>query len=241
MNTATPDNWYNSNVGSRRNFQQTVTAGFLQADVSLTRRLTVRTGVRVENTLNEFTEFAPRFRSEIVAAGFPVNNAGRATTVPGLMYQFLSKPRVVRESEYYNVFPSLVAKYKILPNLEFQIGANKAISRPPVDNLTGSFNILEDIQRVDAPNADLQPEYSKNYQTRLAYYFGVRAPGQLSVGLSQNEISNLRETFDYTAEDFGVDDPEFAAYTFRSTRNSAEERRFRNMELAYNQTLGFLP
>lgn len=241
VNNATPDNWYTSNVGSRRNFRQTVTAGFLQADVSLTRKLTVRGGVRVENTLNEFTEFDPRFRSEIVAAGFPVNAAGRATTVPGLMYQFLSNPRVVRESEYYNVFPSLVAKYKILPNLEFQIGANKAISRPPVDNLTGSFNILEDIQRVDAPNADLKPEYSKNYQTRLAYYFGVRAPGQLSVGLSQNEISNLRETFDYTAEDFGVDDPEFAAYTFRSTRNSAEERRFRNMELAYNQTLGFLP
>ncbi len=241
VNTATPDNWYTSNVGTRRNFRQTVTAAFLQADVSLTRRLTVRTGVRVENTLNNFTEFSPRFRSEILAAGFPVNNAGRATTVPGLMYQFLSKPRIGRESEYYNVFPSLVAKYKILPNLEFQFGANKAISRPPVDSLTGNFNILEDIQRVDAPNAELKPEHSKNYQTRLAYYFGVHAPGQLSLGLSQNEISNLRETFDFTAEEFGVTDPEFAAYTFRTTKNSNEERRFRNLEFSYQQTLGFLP
>ena len=241
VNTATPDNWYTSNVGTRRNFKQTVTAGFLQADTSLSRRLTMRVGVRVENTLNEFTEFDPRLRREIVAAGFPVNAAGRATTVPGLEYQFLSQPRVVRESEYYNVFPSTVFKFKITPQLEFQIGANKAISRPPVDNLTGNFNVLEDLQRVDAPNADLKPEYSKNYQTRLSYYFGARAPGQLSVSLSQNEIRNLRETFDFTADDFGIDDPDFSAYTFRSTRNSAEERKFRNMELAYNQTLGFLP
>ena len=241
VNTATPDNWFVSNVSSRRNFRQTVTAGFTQADVSLSRRLTVRTGLRWENTLNQFTEVDPRFRSEILAAGFPVNAAGRATTVPGLAFQFLSNPRVQRESEYHNWFPSVLVKYKILPNFEFQAGANRAISRPPVDNLTGIRNILEDIQRIDSPNADLQPEHSKNYQARLAYYFSGRTPGQLSLALSQNDISNLRETFDYTAEQFGEEDPEFATYTFRSTRNSAEERRFRNLEIAHNQTLGFLP
>ncbi len=241
VNTATPDNWFTSNVSSRRNFRQTVTAAYTQADISLPPRVTVRAGVRWENTLNQFTEVDPRFRSEIIAAGFPVNNAGRATTVPGLQYQFLSKPRVERESDYHNLFPSLLVKYKIRPNLEFQLGANRAISRPPVDSLTGIRNILEDIQRIDSPNADLQPEHSKNYQARLAYYFGGRTAGQLSLALSQNDISNLRETFDYTAEEFGEDDPEFATYTFRSTRNSREERRFRNMELSYNQTLGFLP
>src|SRR5207248_2524372 len=40
---------------------------------------------------------------------------------------------------------------------------------------------------------------------------------------------------------FGNEDPDFDAFTFRSTRNSTETRRFRNMEIAYNQTLGFLP
>ena len=48
-------------------------------------------------------------------------------------------------------------------------------------------------------------------------------------------------SFDFTASEFGNDDPDFVAYTFRTTRNSAEQRRFRNMEIAYNQTLGFLP
>ncbi|MBL9188744.1 MAG: TonB-dependent receptor [Opitutaceae bacterium] len=241
VHTSTPDNFYTSFVSSRRNFRQTVTAGYTQADVAFSRKLTLRMGVRMENTLNEFTEFNPRLRSEIVAAGFPVNNAGRALTIPGLQYQFFSKPQAVRESEYRNWFPSAVMKFKPTPNLEFQLGANKAISRPPVDSLTGIRNIIEDIQRIDSPNADLQPEYSKNFQTRLAYYFQGRSPGQMSIALSQNDIRNLRETFDFTAEEFGEDDPEFATYTFRSTRNSAETRRFRNMELAYNQTLGFLP
>ncbi len=96
-------------------------------------------------------------------------------------------------------------------------------------------------QRVTAPNPKLEPEYSKNAQSRLAYYFGGRSPGQLSLAMSQNEIRNLRETFDYSASEFGNEDPDFAAFTFRTTRNNTEQRRFRNMEVAYNQTLGFLP
>jgi outer membrane receptor protein involved in Fe transport len=94
---------------------------------------------------------------------------------------------------------------------------------------------------VDSPNANLRPEHSNNYQARLAYYFGNRAPGQLTVAVAQNDIRNLRETFDYTPSEFGVEDEEYANYTFRSTRNSQEERRFRNCEVLYNQALGFLP
>ena len=241
IKVATPDNYYTAFVGNRRNFRQTVTAGYSQADVRATTQLMVRVGVRVEETANRFLEVDPRFRREIIAAGFPVSAAGRATTVEGLQYQFFSNPRIARQSEYYNVFPSLLLKYKLTQDLEFQAGVNKAISRPPVDSLTGLFNILEDVQRVEAPNAELKPEHSKNYQARLAYYFGNRAPGQLTLAVSQNDISNLRETFDYTASEFGEEDPDFASYTFRTTRNSNEERRFRNLDISYNQTLGFLP
>ena len=241
VRAATPDNYYNSFVANKRDFRQTVPAGYGQADVNLTRKLTVRGGVRVEVTENRFMEFDPRFRSELIAAGYPTNAAGRATTVDGLRYQFFSNPRVARTSEYYNVFPSALIKYKLRPNFEFQAGANRAISRPPIDGLTGLWSVVEDAQRVDAPNANLKPEYSRNYQARLAYYFGNKAPGQLTAAVSQNDIRNLRETHDYTASEFGIEDEDFATYTFRSTRNSAEERRFRNMDLSYNQTLGFLP
>ena len=241
VRAATPDNYYNAFVANKRDFRQTVTAGFGQADVSVTRQLTLRGGLRVEETKNRFMEFDPRFRSELIAAGYPTNAAGRATSYAGLQYQFFSQPRIARTSEYYNVFPSLLAKYRIAPNFELQAGANKAISRPPIDSLTGLWSIVEDVQRVDSPNADLKPEYSNNYQARLAYYFGNKAPGQLTLAVSQNDITNLRETYDYTPSEFGVEDEEFANYTFRSTRNSSEERRFRNLDISYNQTLGFLP
>ncbi len=241
VRTATVDNYYTAFVANRRNFRQTVTAGYAQLDVNPLRRLTVRGGVRVELTENRFLEPDPRLRREILAAGYPVNAAGRATTIPGIDYQFFSQPRRVRESDYANAFPSVLTKYRFTENFEFQAGFNRAISRPPIDSLTGVYNVIEDVQRVDAPNSALEPEHSKNYQARLAYYFGNRAPGQLTLQTSQNNIRNLRETFDFTASEFGEEDPDLQAYLFRTTRNSAETRRFRNLELSYNQTLGFLP
>ena len=46
---------------------------------------------------------------------------------------------IKRHSQYHNFFPSVLTKYQILPNFEFQAGFNKAISRPPIDSLTGLF------------------------------------------------------------------------------------------------------
>ncbi len=245
VHTGTPENFYTAFVANKRDFRQTVKAGYTQADVRLTSKLQVRFGVRMEETLNAFKEFDPRTRAQVQAAGYTLNaagtNGGRALTVPGIMYQFMSQPRVTRTSQYRDFFPSVTTKYQVLPNLEFQAGFNKAISRPPIDSLTGLWSVDEVNQRVSAPNAKLEPEYSKNSQARLAYYFGGRSPGQLSLAMSQNEIRNLRETFDYSASEYGNDDPDFALFSFRTTRNSSEQRRFRNMEIAYNQTLGFLP
>jgi TonB-dependent receptor len=243
--TPTPENFYTAFIANKRDFRQTVTAGYTQADVRVTSKLQVRFGARAEQTKNALREFDPRTRAQVLAAGYtmnaPATNGGRALTVPGLIYQFMSQPRVTRTSSYVNFFPSALLKYQLLPNLEFQAGFNKAISRPPIDSLTGVWVADEVNQRVTAPNPSLEPEFSKNSQARLAYYFGGRSPGQVSFAVSQNEIRNLRETFDFSATEFGNDDPDFIAYTFRTTRNSQEERRFRNMEVAYTQTLGFLP
>jgi len=251
VHTATPDNYYNAFIVPKRDFRQTVTSSYVQADTRITSKLQVLGGVRWELTQNAVTEWEPRLRDQVVAAGFPVNTSGRATTFAGLQYQYQSLPRVTRRSEYDNFFPSVNVKYTIVQDVQLQAGFSRAIGRPPIDNLAGLWNIVEDAngvtQRVDAPNPALQPERIKKYDARIAYYFGSRgargsrSPGQLSLAVSQNEITNLRETFDYTAEEFGVDDPEYADYTFRSTRNSSASRRNRNMEFSYQQTMGFLP
>ena len=245
VHTGTPENYYTSFIANARDFKQTLNSAFGQADLRIGPKLRVRLGLRVEETRNELTEFDPLTRAQVIAGGFPVyattTNSGRATTIAGLQYQYMSQPRIVRESKYDNWFPSLLIKYQILTNLELQAGFNKAISRPPIDSLTGLFVVDETNFRVNAPNAKLEPEFHKNYQVRLAYYFGNKSPGQLSLALSQNDATNFRQTFDFSASEFGIDDPDFASYTFRTTINSTEEQRFRNMDLAYNQTLGMLP
>jgi len=243
--TGTPENYYTSFIANGRKFRQTMTAGYAQADTRVTSKLQVRFGVRMERTQSAVTEFNPRTRAEVLAAGYTANtvgaNSGRALTFAGMQYQFQSQPRVTREAQYDNYFPSLLLKYRILPNFEFQAGANKGIGRPAIDDLTGLWTIDEQNQRVTAPNADLKPEQHRSFQSRLAYYFEGRSPGEVSLALSQNEATNFIQTFDYSASEFGVDDPDFAAYTFRSKSNFATVQRTRNLEFAYRQTLGFLP
>jgi iron complex outermembrane receptor protein len=245
VHTGTPENYYTAFFANPRDFKQIVTSAYTQATVRLSSRLTMLGGVRFEETENQVKEFDPLTRNQMIAAGYTVNAAGtsggRALTLPGIIHQYTANPRVTRTGVYHNYFPSVMFKFYITPNFEFQVGYNKAISRPPLNSITGLWGIDEVNQRVSAPNPELLPEYHKKLQSRLAYYFRGRSPGQITLDLTQNKATNFRQTFDFTAEEFGVDDPDFAPYTFRTTVNSADEQTFKSADLAYNQTLGFLP
>jgi TonB-dependent receptor len=247
VNTATPENYYADYYANPRHFVQTMNAGYWQSDVRLTSTLQIRFGVRAEQTKNAFREFDPLTRAEMLKLGIPLNavgtNAGRPLTIAGMRTMFETKPRITRRSEYTDFFPSLVAKWTPIPNLEWQAGVNKGISRPGVDNLTGLWvqNDNANPPTVSAPNPTLQPEHHKVYQTRIAYYFGGRSPGQVSVAFIQDEATNFIVSRNYTAQEFGVDDPNFSNYTFISTTNTVGLQRYKNMDLNYNQTLGFLP
>lgn len=240
----TPENFYNVYVNNSRYLRQTVSSGYGQADIRLMPRLQTRLGVRFEETRTMTREFNPRSRADVIAAGFPVNapgtNAGRPQTVAGMAYQYLSQPRLIRKASYHNYFPSLVFKYQIRPNFDVQAGWNKSIGRPAIDDLTGVWAIDENAQRVTLSNPALLPEYHKKFQARAAYYFGGKSPGQLSFSVAQVASENFVQSFDFTAAQYGVDDPDFANYTFRTRINSPTAVRYRNMDVAYNQTLGFL-
>ena len=238
VNIATADNYYNAFIAPKRDITQVVTAAYTMADLRISKRLAIRTGLRWEKTENVAKEFDPLSNREVAAAGFPVNTAARPTTIAGYEYQYLTNPKVERTKKYDNFFPMISAKFNITPDLEFQTGFNKAISRPPVDSLTGAWLINEDNHVITSPNPFLLPEYSKNFAARLAYY--NRTAGQFSIAVTQNTIRNARLTRRGTAEEFGLaDDPEFGSYEFQSPFNTPSPRRHRGLELAYNQTLPF--
>ncbi|MBI4626422.1 MAG: hypothetical protein HY736_24790 [Verrucomicrobia bacterium] len=89
--------------------------------------------------------------------------AARPTTIAGYHYQYFTNPPIKRLKSYDNFFPMISAKYYLSRSLEFQTGSNQAISRPPVDSLTGAWLINEDAQlrgcaaqRPPAPSRDVQ-------------------------------------------------------------------------------------
>jgi iron complex outermembrane recepter protein len=257
VNTSNVNDYYNAFIANEKNFRQTITAAYAQADTRVTSKLQIRIGVRWEQTKNRFREFNPltptemlsspyasQFTKTVDAQGKTLVTPARATSVSGIFYQYTSKPLATRTSKYDNYFPSFVAKYNILPNLEWQAGVNKGISRPPIDNLTGLWSVNDNVDppTVSLPNPNLLPEHHKVYQTRLAYYFGNRSPGQASIAFIQDEATNFITTHTYdSGAPLGVTDPIYDGYQFISTQNSTELQRYRNMDLNYQQTLGFLP
>jgi iron complex outermembrane receptor protein len=242
----TPENYYSNYIANKRDFRQVVSAGYGQADVKLTAKLRTLFGVRYEETRTRVKTWDPRTRAEVIAAGYAVNapatNGGRALTLDGIKYQFESQPKKLVHANYHNWFPSVNVKYQILRNFDWQVGWNKSIGRAPIDNLAGVTVIDENALRVSIPNTTLLPEFHNKYQTRLAYYFSGRSPGSLTLGLSKTTFRNLIQSYDYTAAEWGNDDPDLANFTFRSTRNLSDRvTTTKNLTAAYRQTLGFLP
>ncbi len=240
-NIATAENYYSAYIANQRAMRQVVSAGYGSLETRL-GKLHVQGGLRWENTLTQSKEWDPLTAAAVAAAGFPVSTTTRrATTIPGMQYQFLSQPRTTREGDYAKWFPSISGKYTINPALALQLGYNRAISRPPINALSGVWVINDTALTVSAPNPDLKPEVSDNVVARAAYYF--EPVGSFTFQLSQNKITNLAVSREFTATEFGYgDDPDLAAYTFISTTNNSDRVvRFRSMELGYNQALSFLP
>ena len=236
---STVANYYSSFYGSFRDFKQAVPAVYGMADTSW-GRWRFQGGLRWERSTTISKEWDPVPSAQVVARGFAVGTDRRATTRAGLDYQYGSRPRVKRYGEYDNLFPSFSAKYSLNRNLQAQFGFSHAISRPPISALAGVWTIDDVNLIVSAPNANLLPETSDNYVARVAYYF--EPVGSFTFLVQQNEITNIRETHRYTADEFGYgDDPAYAGYEFISTQNGDRLFRYRNLELGYNQQLSFLP
>jgi TonB-dependent receptor len=234
----TSENYYDANFASVRRFKEEVPAAYIMANTRL-GRFSLQGGLRWEDTQTTSNEFDPRTPSEVIAAGYTLNANGRATTVEGLDYQFASKPKVDRKGSYDRLFPSVSMKYRFSDNLIADLGAGHTIRRPEVTKLVGLYSINEDTEIITTSNPGLLPEFADRIAGSLSYYFG--GTNNLTLTLAHTEIENLFINDEFTAEEFGIDDPALASYTVRTFRNSEDAVTFRSLELAYRQMLNFLP
>ncbi len=238
VNSSTATDYYNTHVVRDRNFSERIGSGYFMATAQV-KGATVRAGVRYENTETEVLEPDARSSAEVIAAGYAVNaTTGVATTIPGIDYQFLSRPRISRRGEYDNFFPSASLRYEIVKDLEWHIGFSSTIRRPSYSNVAGVWVVNDNNQTVNAPNVNLKPETATNLATRLAYY--MKNVGEFSVALYENNVSDLINTSELTAQEFGYTGDEYTDYRFITSANTPGQVKVRSLELSYNQNLGFL-
>jgi iron complex outermembrane receptor protein len=205
------------------------------------KKFTARAGLRWEGTSTEASEADTRTPAEMRAAGFgtQINAAGRGTTIPALMYQFQSQPRIKRTGDYDNYFPSASLKYNIARNFDAHFGFSSTIRRPSYVNLAGVWIVNDTALTVTSPNPRLKPETSDNYAARLSYYF--EPVGQIATTFTERSVKDLFITDRLTAQEFGyTGDDELLNYEFITTDNSPGTIKIRSMEIEYNQSLSFL-
>jgi len=237
---STAANFYTANIANAVYIKERFLASYAMGNTKI-GALQFQAGLRWEDTEFGTREFDARPPAEVRAAGFAVAAGnGRATTIPGLVYQFMSRPKTTRTSAYDNLFPSASAKYSITPNLQAHVGYSATISRPAFNNLGGVWVFDENNQTVDVPNPNLLPERSKNYTGRLAYYF--EPVGSVALTAFQNDISNSAFNDEFSSAEFGFqDDPTYSTYRFTSVANRPGVTRVRGYTLEYSQALSFLP
>ena len=234
---ATAANWLAAYIRSMKDYKEQINAAYFTGFTRL-NRLRMQAGVRWEQTNTASLEFDPLPGSQVQAAGFPVSG-GVATTIPGMMYQYQTRPRVIRSAQYDNFFPSFSAKYDLRANMVAHFGYNKSIMRPGFNHISGLWAINEVNQTVSVPNPGLLPEHSDKFIVRVERYF--EPVGQFGIGAFHNTIKNLRERDELTAEEFGNSDPFYADYTFITQTSGSGSRRFKGYEVDYRQQLSFLP
>ncbi|HUR60410.1 MAG TPA: TonB-dependent receptor, partial [Opitutaceae bacterium] len=181
VDTSTRDTLRNDGRAS-----ETVTAVYLQADAKL-GRLSVVTGVRGEET--EFTGYG--WRQEIT----PAERARRAAFV-GTVTPAETQRRALAEyfqtkgeGQYRDWFPSIHFKYNITSGLLARASFSTGIGRPNFGQIIPTQSINNDTQTVTGNNPDLQPQYSRNYDVTLEYYF--EPAGLLSVGAFEKNLRNF--------------------------------------------------
>jgi iron complex outermembrane receptor protein len=230
-------NYYESYVARDRRLRERVDASFIMV-TGAWRQLLIRAGLRWENTSVETGELSPRPPDEVRDLGFTVGANGIASSVPGIQYQYFSRPRTPRHHDYAQVFPSAALKYSPTKYLDAQLALGRTIRRPSYAALAGAWLINESDLSVSVPNPQLRPEQAGVLSARLAGYF--EPVGQLSLTASQLTVNDAILSNRVSAQAFGPGSADFARYDYITSVNGPDRVIVRSLGLDYNQNLGFL-
>ncbi len=150
---------------------------------------------------------------------------------------------VTNTGSYTRSFPSVHLSYDLTKNLKARASWSTSFGRPAINNLlpTATINATANSQTVTIGNPALGPQYSKNIDLALEYYF--RPAGLVSVGYFRKNISDYILTSQIGVVGDGPDNGflgDYAGYQLLS-RSNAGKAEIDGWEFDYRQQLTFLP
>lgn len=136
--------------------------------------------------------------------------------------------RAQREDGYTQWFPSVHAKYEFRPGLVGRVSYTTGAARPNMSDLypttTVSYNAATGLGTVTQNDPGLKPQYSRNYDASLEYYF--EPAGVISAGVFRKDIRDfiargIEEISGGADNGFGGD---FAGFNLNTTTNQGSAK-----------------
>lgn len=217
--------------------EEMVTAAYIMGDFQF-GRLGVVTGVRVEDT-----QFSGQgYKQEIT----PDERARRAAFTGALTPDEIVRRtfaeynnRTKADGDYRDLFPSIHFKYQFTPRLLGRLSYSTGIGRPNFNTIVPDMTIDNELLTITSNNPDLQPQYGKNYDAVLEYYF--EPAGLLSVGVFQKNLSNfIYRSNAGTVGPGSIFGEAYEGYSLRTDFNGGSAE-IRGLEVSYSQQFSNLP
>jgi iron complex outermembrane recepter protein len=229
-------------LNNRQNFEETINAGYLMGNVEFgtRRKLSVLGGVRVEQTKTwgegALRAITPEERARRAAWVGPVTNdeLRRRTAAE-------YSGRISASGDYTKFFPGVHVKYEPVRGLVGRLSYATNIGRPAIGNLIPRTTVDFDRQTISSSNPSLKPQYSRNYDATVEYYF--EPAGRVSAAVFLKEITDFHFSTGGIVVGTGANNGfggDYAGYTL-TTRMNGGSAEVRGMELAYQQQFTFLP
>lgn len=213
----------------RRLFEEGVDAAFIQAQSRPIGRLNILGGVRFEDVkVDTFTYV----RYRVLTPTDEPDPFRRAD---------LEWNPSAREGSYSKAFPSIHASYDITSNLKLRASWSTSYGRPTVLQLIPTVSFDRQAETITAGNPSVGPQFAKNIDIKLEYYF--KHSGVFTVSVYEKKITDYILNRVIGTIGTGLDngfEGDFAGFTLTAPSN-AGDARIRGWEADYRQRLAFLP
>ena len=217
--------------------EEDIWAGYLLADLTYARRLTMNVGVRYEYSDNDYVANLLNDYGETVL-GDRVVTTGRIN-------------ERTSGQEYGQWLPMLNLKYGLVRNpdnsngVDLRLAATKGLTRPDYYNLTPFFSLNPGGRTISRSEPDLRPTVAWNYDAFVTAYSSRL--GLLSVGGFYKELDDIdffygrlvpaEQIQERFGEEFGLDQ----AFTVVEPINAPATTFVRGLEVEVQTSLSYLP